>query len=145
MSEPLPADQVSPFGALHHIGIAVREFEPARGNICALLRGTVIDQGEDNDVLLAAWLFMEAPGSVPIELVMPTGDGPIARYLARHGEGIHHISFQTGSVDASHEHATACGFRIIGENRDHGGAEELFIHPRLTGGALLHSFRLRGT
>jgi len=142
MSEPLPADQVGPFGALHHIGIAVYDFEPARENICALLGGTVIDQGEDQDVLAAAWLFIQAPGSVPIELVTPTGDGPIARYLAKRGEGIHHISFHADSLDASHEHASVCGLRIIGENRDHGGAEELFIHPRLMGGALLHSFRL---
>jgi methylmalonyl-CoA/ethylmalonyl-CoA epimerase len=139
------ADQpAGPFGALHHIGIAVRSFEPARATICALLGGAVADQGED-DILAARWLFIEAPGTVPIELVTPThDDGPIARYLAKRGEGIHHVSFHTDadSLDASHDHVAGCGLAILGENRDHGGAEELFVHPRLTGGALLHSFRL---
>jgi methylmalonyl-CoA/ethylmalonyl-CoA epimerase len=137
-----PDQPAGPFGALHHIGIAVQSFEPALENICALLGGTVIDRGED-DILAAAWLFIEAPGTVPIELVTPTGDdGPIARYLTKRGEGIHHVSFLADSLDASHDHVTGCGLQIIGENRRHGGAEELFVHPRLTGGALLHSFRL---
>jgi methylmalonyl-CoA/ethylmalonyl-CoA epimerase len=129
-----------PFGRLHHIGIVVKELEPTRSTIRELLQGCVVDEGEDQP-LGARWLWIESPGNPIIELVTASGDGPIADYLARHGEGLHHVSFQTGSLDESLAHVHRCGFGVVGENRDHSGYEEFFVAPAVTGRALFHSFR----
>jgi methylmalonyl-CoA/ethylmalonyl-CoA epimerase len=129
-----------PFGPLHHIGIVVEDFAMACRNIAGLVGGRVIDQGEDGP-LAARWIWIASPGSPIIELVTPTGDGPIAAYLARNGAGLHHLSYLATSLDASIEHARGCGLGIVGENRDHSGYEEFFVDPAATSGALFHSFR----
>lgn len=135
---------LSPFGALHHVGIAVHDLDASAENIRALLNGRTIDEGVDA-LLGARWLWIEAAGSPIIEVVTSTGEGPIADYLSRHGPGLHHLSFQPASFDASLEHTKECGFSIVGENRDHTGYEEFFVSPELTGGALFHSFRRLAT
>jgi methylmalonyl-CoA/ethylmalonyl-CoA epimerase len=131
---------LSQFGRLHHVGIVVRELETASTNIQALVEGWVSDGGHD-EPLGARWLWIESPGNPIIEVVTAVGDGPIADYLARHGEGLHHLSFATESLDAALDHVRRCGFSVIGEDRDHSGYEEFFVPPALTGRALFHSFR----
>jgi methylmalonyl-CoA/ethylmalonyl-CoA epimerase len=131
------------FGQLHHIGIVVREFEPARSNILGLLQGSVIDQGTD-ERLAAQWVWIDSRRNPIVELVAPAGDGPIAAWLERRGEGLHHLSFMPESLDGSMSHARDCGLQLMGEDRDHGGFEEFFIAPGETGHALFHSFRAFG-
>lgn len=128
------------FGPLHHVGIVVESFTPARENICKLLGGTVVDEGGDEE-LQSDWLWIESPGNPVIELLTATGPGPIADYLDRRGPGIHHLSHRPESLDGSLRHVRGCGLPAIGENRDHAGYEEFFVHPSATGGALFHSFR----
>jgi methylmalonyl-CoA/ethylmalonyl-CoA epimerase len=131
---------LTPFGTLHHVGIVVADMEPASTNLEALLEGRVVDEGHD-EPLGARWRWIVSPGNPVVELVTATGDGPIADYLAKRGEGLHHLSFLPASLDAALEHTHRCGLGVIGENRDHSGYEEFFVTPALTGRALLHAFR----
>ena len=131
---------MSTFGRLHHVGIAVNELEPACRNVAALLEGRVIKQGADES-FGARWLWIGSPGNPVIELLAPIGDGPIADWLLRRGQGLHHLSFVPDSLDESLAHVHRCGLGVIGENRSHAGYEEFFIAPALTGRALFHSFR----
>lgn len=131
---------MSPFGQLHHIGIAVAELEPATRNLTKLLAGEVTEHGSDAS-FGATWVWIESSGNPVIELLAPVGDGPIADWVTRRGEGLHHVSFLTDALDESLGHADRCGLAVIGENRDHGGYEEFFVAPSLTGRALFHSFR----
>jgi len=133
------AEAVGPFGALHHIGIAANELDATVENICALVDGRVTDRGVEESLGME-WVWIEAPGMPIFEVVTATGEGPIADYLARHGQGLHHLSFKPTGIDASLDHVRQCGLGIIGENHDHSGFEEFFVDPKLTGGALLHSF-----
>jgi methylmalonyl-CoA/ethylmalonyl-CoA epimerase len=137
MSEPAAP---GPFGALHHIGILVEDLDAASTNIQALLDGELVEGGVDEQ-LSARWQFIAVAGSPLIEVLTPAGDGPIADYFSKHGPGVHHLSFEPASLDASLEHTRRCGLDIVGENRDHSGHEEFFVQPKLTGGALFHSFR----
>ena len=137
MNEPASA---GPFGALHHIGIAVDDLASTSERIQILVSGHVIEEGED-ERLGARFVWIASPGNPIIELVTATGDGPIAAHLSRHGQGLHHLSFWPNSLDAALGHTRRSGFRILGEDHDHAGYEEFFIDPTSTGGALFHSFR----
>jgi methylmalonyl-CoA/ethylmalonyl-CoA epimerase len=121
----------------------VREFEPARANITALLHGSVTSEGFD-EKLAAQWIWIESPGNPIIELVAPTDDGPVASWIEKRGEGLHHLSFMPDSLDASLGHARDCGLHVIGEDRAHSGYEEFMVTPADTGNALFHSFRALG-
>ncbi len=131
------------FGYFHHIGIAVPDIAEPAASICALLDGRVIDSGGD-DKLAVSWVWIKALGSPIIELLMPTDDaGPIARHIRERGPGLHHLSFRPRSLDDALSHVRKCSLPIIGENRDHDGHAEFFVHPECTGGALFHTFNKR--
>jgi methylmalonyl-CoA/ethylmalonyl-CoA epimerase len=79
-------------------------------------------------------------GESMIELLEPTSvDSPIAKYLAKHGEGIHHIAAGTDDLDAAREKAAAGGLRLLSDEPLDGAHGKLisFVHPRDTGGVLL--------
>ena len=134
----------SPFGTLHHVGLVVPELQPTVDNLCALLRGRVVDEGQD-EPLAAAWTWIESEANPIMEVVAPIdAGGPIATYLARHGPGLHHVSFRPERLDDALAHVRDCGFGVIGEDRSHSGFEEFFVAPAATGHALLHAFRELG-
>jgi Glyoxalase/Bleomycin resistance protein/Dioxygenase superfamily len=133
--------QAGPFGGLHHIGIATWRPGPAEERICALVGGRVVAAGTD-DVVAISWSWIEAPGCPILELVSPTGDdGPVARFLRRHGPGLHHLSFRPASVEAARSHVRNCSLGVIGEHVEANGYEQLFVDPGQTAGALFHAFR----
>ncbi len=138
--EPSTASRGGPFGALHHVGIIVEDLDAVCDRLTTLLNGHVADEGVD-DPLGARWLWIESVGSPIVELVAPIGNGPIAEYFARRGEGLHHLSFLSASLEDSLAHVHRCGLGAIGENRNHSGYEEFFVDPSATGRALFHCFR----
>lgn len=78
-------------------------------------------------------------GGTRIELLEPLeGDGPVARFLERRGEGLHHICLEVDDIEAALAELEAAGVELI-DRRPRRGAEGLvaFIHPRSSGGVLL--------
>lgn len=74
-----------------------------------------------------------------IELLEPTSDeSPIAKFLEKNGEGIHHIAFGTDDIDAQLKGAADAGCRLIHEVPFEGAANKLvaFLHPKSTHGVL---------
>ena len=78
-------------------------------------------------------------GEAKIELLESTSeDGPIARFIEKRGEGIHHIAMTVPDLPAAIEGLKASGARILNEPRKGaGGHLYSFIHPASTGGVLL--------
>ncbi|MEX2551227.1 MAG: methylmalonyl-CoA epimerase, partial [Nitriliruptoraceae bacterium] len=79
-------------------------------------------------------------GDVAIQLLAPTHeDSPIARYLARHGPGLHHLGFGVSSLSAALDHLRAEDVRLIDQEprRGGGGHDIAFVHPKGTGGVLV--------
>jgi methylmalonyl-CoA/ethylmalonyl-CoA epimerase len=79
-------------------------------------------------------------GGVWLQLLRPTRqDSPVARYLAKHGPGLHHLGFGVSSVDAALEHLRDEGVRLIDETpRPGGGGHTVaFVHPEGTDGVLV--------
>jgi len=79
-------------------------------------------------------------GESELEILESTApDGPIARYIAKNGEGIQHIALRVDDIESALEELKGKGIRLIDEvpRRGAGGTKIAFIHPKATGGVLL--------
>ena len=75
-----------------------------------------------------------------MELLEPTAeDSPVAKFIAKKGEGMHHMALRVDDLEAALAELKAKGVRLIDEKprRGAGGALIAFIHPAATGGVLL--------
>jgi methylmalonyl-CoA/ethylmalonyl-CoA epimerase len=78
-------------------------------------------------------------GDTHIELLEPTNEeSAIAKFLAKNGEGIHHVAFATDDIAEQLKGASAAGVRLIHEVPFEGAAGKLvaFLHPKSTHGVL---------
>ncbi len=117
--------------AVEDLDAAVDFYERAFG-----LHPTSRERIEDDGVEEA----MLHVGGVAIQLLAPTReDSPIARYLARHGPGLHHLGFGVSSLGAALDHLRAEDVPLIDEvpRRGGGGHDIAFVHPKGTGGVLV--------
>ena len=78
-------------------------------------------------------------GEIHIELLEPTAeDSPIAKFLDKKGEGIHHIAFRTDNIEGQLKQAVDFGVHLIHEVPFEGAENKLvaFLNPKSTGGVL---------
>lgn len=78
-------------------------------------------------------------GSSYVQLLEPLGpDTPVGRFLARRGEGVHHVGYGVADIHAALAAIGATGVRLIDERPRHGsmGASIAFLHPAGVGGVL---------
>jgi len=79
-------------------------------------------------------------GDVEVELLEPIDPaGPVAKFLARRGPGIHHVCYRVPDLDAALARCRAAGYRLIDETPRRGvsGRRIAFLHPKATHGILL--------
>ena len=120
-----------------HIGIVVRDIAAAlkvyQAALGLPLRETV--DVADQQVRVA---FLPI-GESNIELVQPTSDDTgVARYLAKHGEGIHHICIQVDDIEAALAQLKAQGVELIDQEPRQGAHGQVaFVHPKGTHGVLM--------
>jgi len=84
-------------------------------------------------------------GEGELELVQPVdADSGLARYLAKRGQGMHHICLQVDDIGSLLTRMKANGVRLIDEQPVKGEAGKLyaFIHPESTGGVLVELYQL---
>lgn len=121
---------------LHHVGIVVPDVEIAAGRYERLgfrdgERIAVPEQG------IVAIVYPAGTGYV--ELIQPIDpDGAIGRYLAKRGEGSHHVAFAVPDIDAVLRRLGEAGVRLIDERPRRGahGWQIAFIHPESCNGVL---------
>lgn len=119
-----------------HVGIAVPDLEAALAFYRDVL-GVAPEPIQDADGAAIASL---AFGEAEIELLAPRDpDGPIAKFLARRGPGIHHLCYRVADLDAALAACRAAGYRLIDETprSGAGGRRIAFVHPKATAGILL--------
>lgn len=121
---------------LDHIGIAVRSIEEA-----ALFRdlGLTIDHVEVVETQKVKTAFIPV-GDANLELLEPTAaDSPIAKFIEKRGEGIHHICLRVDAIDAHLETLKAKGYRLVNESAVPGahGCRVAFLHPSAGNGVLI--------
>jgi len=79
-------------------------------------------------------------GDVEVELLEPIDPaGPVAKFLARRGPGIHHVCYRVPDLDAALARCRAAGYRLVDETPRRGvsGRRIAFLHPKATHGILL--------
>lgn len=122
---------------INHIGIAVRSIEASlpfyRDALGMPFEGT--EEVAEQKVRVA---FLGV-GESRIELLEPTSDdSPVAKFLEKNGEGIHHIAYEVEDLQAALEGLREKGVRLIDEvpRRGAHGTLIAFLHPKGTGGVL---------
>jgi methylmalonyl-CoA epimerase len=122
---------------LDHLGIAVRSLDQAlrfyrdQLGLDVAMRETVAEEKVN--------VAMLPVGEPRIELLEPVeADSVIGKFLAKRGEGLHHVALKVPDLNAAVERLRASGAQLLNEPRKGaGGHLYVFVHPSSTGGVLL--------
>ena len=121
---------------LDHIGIAVKSLDAAR--IYESL-GLTVDHVETVDTQKVRTAFLPV-GDSNLELLEPaSADSPVAKFIEKRGEGIHHICFRVSDLDAHLARLKNEGYRLVNEQPVPGahGCRVAFLHPSAGNGVLI--------
>jgi LAO/AO transport system kinase len=122
---------------LEHLGVAVRSIAAARTFYERLGLRVEREVAVEHEQVRAALLPL---GKSMIELLEPTAeDSTIGRFLAKRGEGLHHIAIRVDELDAHFAAMQAAGVRLASDRVrvGAGGYRYFFVHPSSTGGVLI--------
>ena len=122
---------------IDHLGIAVKSLAAAK-NIYETLGLSV--SPEETVEAEQVRLVMVPVGESRLELLEPTSDNsPIAKFIAKRGEGLHHVSLRVPDLATAVERLKKDGVRLVSNDIKvgAGGHRYIFIHPSSAGGVLL--------
>ena len=124
---------------LDHIGIAVESIEAALPLYRDGLECEASEPIEAPEEQVR--LVMVSTGESRVELLEATSaDSPIARFIRKRGQGIHHLAMKVRDLDGVVERLKKSGRRLVTETVQRGGAGDyryVFVHPKSAGGVLL--------
>lgn len=123
---------------IEHIGIAVKSLK-ASNALFAKLFGKPHYKIEEVASEGVKTSFFKV-GENKIELLEgTTGDSPITKFVAKKGEGIHHIAFDVDDIEAEIKRLKKEGFKILNETPKKGADNKLvaFLHPKSVNGVLI--------
>ena len=123
---------------IEHLGIAVKDIESSI-SLYEKLLGTSCYKKEEvvSEGVITAFF---KTGENKIELLGATNpESPIAKFIDKKGEGIHHIAFDVDDIFAEMERLKNEGFQLINEKPKDGADNKLicFLHPKGTNGVLI--------
>jgi len=121
-----------------HVGIAVRSLESAIPVWVQALGFTHVETVEMDGMKLRI-AFLRG-GSAELELLEPTSpDSPVGRFLAKRGEGLHHLSFEVPDLDRALRDADAAGLTLIDRTPKEGShhTKIAFLSPQTLNGVLV--------
>jgi methylmalonyl-CoA epimerase len=133
-----------PPGRIHHVAIVVRSVDdalPLYRDLLGLPLETIMDIGSDR--VRIAFLGV---GESKVELVEPTDDSTgVARFLAKQGEGFHHVCFEVADLSEELTRLGIDGVELI-DSAPRKGAEGpvAFLHPRSCQGVLVELIEAPG-
>ncbi len=122
---------------IEHIGIAVKSIDEAKKYYENVLGLTcyAVETVTDQKVKTAFFQI----GQTKLELLEATdSESPVAKFIEKRGEGIHHIAFATGNVNQALKSVEEKGIRTIDKSARKGaeGLQIGFLHPKSTFGVL---------
>jgi len=122
---------------IDHLGIAVRSLDTAIAYYEKAL-GLKCEHREEVPAQKVRTAFFSV-GDVHLELLEPTSpDSPVAKFIEKNGEGVHHVAFATTDIAGQLQQAADGGVKLINEMPIAGAAGKLvaFLHPKSTFGVL---------
>ncbi len=123
---------------VEHIGIAVKNLDEVN-SLYEKLFGQSPYKSEEVASEHVETSFFQV-GETKIEFLQSNdGEGAIAKYIDKKGEGIHHIAFEVEDIHAEMARLEKEGFRLINEQPKQGADNKLvcFLHPKSTNGVLV--------
>ena len=123
--------------SLDHLGIAVKSLAKARKFYESLGMKVLNEEVVEHEQVRVG---MVPVGETRIELLEATeDDSPIGRFIAKRGEGLHHIAIAVEDLSATVEQLKKNGTRLISDEIKVGAGGHLyvFVHPSAAGGVLL--------
>jgi len=123
---------------IEHLGIAVKDMD-ATTEIYETLFGKAAYKTEKVESEGVITRFFEI-GESKIELLEAThSDSPIAKFIAKKGEGVHHIAFEVDDIEMEIERLKKAGFQLINDKPKDGADNKriAFLHPKSTAGVLV--------
>lgn len=123
---------------IEHLGIAVKNLKESNKLFEKLLGIPPFKEEEVESEGVKTSFFMNGPNK--IELLEATSrDSPIAKFIEKKGEGIHHIAFDVEDIVSEIERLKAEGFIVLNETPKKGADNKLvaFLHPKSTNGVLI--------
>jgi methylmalonyl-CoA/ethylmalonyl-CoA epimerase len=123
---------------VEHLGVAVSNLAASEALFTQLL-GKPSYKTEEVESEGVKTMFFQT-GDTKIELLEATrDDSPIAKFIAKKGEGIHHIAFEVEDIHAEMQRLQGEGFTLLNETPKKGADNKLicFLHPKGTHGVLV--------
>ena len=123
---------------IEHIGIAVKNLDEANKTYQNLFGYTHYKTEEVESEGVRTSFFK--CGESKIELLEATNsESPIAKYIEKRGEGIHHIAYAVDNIEKEMSRLTKEGFRILNETPKRGADNKrvVFLHPKSANGVLV--------
>lgn len=130
---------------IEHLGIAVRSLEEGNALYTKLLGVPPYKEEAVESEGVRTSFFKVGPNK--IELLEATNpDSPIAKFIEKRGEGLHHIAYAVDDIRAEMQRLSAAGFQLLNEEPKAGADKKwvCFLHPRTTGGTLIELCQDRG-
>ncbi len=123
---------------IEHIGIAVKDLSKSNDLYSKLLNSSPYKLEEVASEGVNTSFFQV--GESKIELLEASKeDSPIAKFIEKKGEGIHHIAYDVEDIYAEMERLKKEGFQLLNEKPKYGADNKLvcFVHPKSAGGVLV--------
>lgn len=123
---------------IEHIGIAVKDLDVSNDLFEKLFGAPPYKSEAVASEGVMTSFFMNGPNKIEL-LAAINPDSPIAKFLEKKGEGIHHIAFDVDDIVAEIERLKGEGFVILNEVPKRGADNKIvaFLHPKSTNGVLI--------
>ena len=123
---------------IEHIGIAVHDIEASKKVFTKIFgKESYKSEAVESESVITSFFQV---GESKIELVAATNrDSPIAKYMDKNREGMHHIAFDVEDIKAEMKRLQSEGIRTLNDQPKHGADNKLicFLHPKDTNGVLI--------
>ena len=126
------------FTRIDHVGIACHDLDEKVAFYTTTFGLEVAHRETNEEQGVHEAMLLVAPGSY-VQLLQPSRpDSPVGKFLARNGEGVHHIGYGVDDVAAALTDLEAQGVPLVDQRPRHGsmGASIAFLHPKGVGGVL---------
>jgi len=123
---------------IEHIGIAVKDIQLSGSLYEKLLHTTVYKTEDVADEGVTTAFLQCGPNKIEL-LEASSADSPVAKFIEKRGEGIHHIAFEVNDIVAEMARLKQEGFVLLSDEPKLGADNKLvcFVHPKGVGGVLV--------